>query len=147
MMPTVASAFNPRYKNWAVHFWRREREFIALHHEWRAGIEYSPDKFRFEVVAGRIYTSVAEQDSNRAKPTYYRIGAGAKTSYQGTKIKGAVSMFYGRDDKYSIPQPKKYENVDVIPRENFAFAFSGSLDKRFELGCRDFDECIDDKLV
>jgi hypothetical protein len=125
------TAFNPRYKNWAGHFGDVSMSFSPYTLSGvpfkGAGIEYSPNKFRFEVVAGQIYSAVAEQDSNRAKPTYHRIGAGVKTSYQGTKVKGSVSMFYGRDDKYSIPRPKKYDNAEVIPQENFAFAFAGSL--------------------
>jgi hypothetical protein len=125
------SAFNPRYKNWAGHFGDVSMAFSPYTLSGvpikGAGIEYAGDKIKIEAVAGRIYKAVGEEDSTNRLPTFYRTGAGLKTSYQGKDIKGAVAIFYAKDRKNSIAIPRKYENAEVRPMENLAFSISGSL--------------------
>ena len=125
------SAFNPRYKDWSGHFGDVNMAFSPYTLSGvpikGAGIEYGGEKFKLETVGGRIYKAVREEDSSNIVPTFNRVGAGVKTSYQGKGIKGSLAVFYARDAKNSIPIPKRFENTDVRPMENMAFSFSSSL--------------------
>jgi hypothetical protein len=118
------SAFNPKYKNWAGHFGDIGVSFSPYTLSGvpikGADIEYAPDKFKIEAVCGRIYTAVREEDSSKVIPTFYRVGAGVKTSYQGKKMKGSIALFYAKDAKNSIPILKKIENTAIRPMENIA---------------------------
>ena len=125
------TSFNPKYKAWTGHFGDIATSFSPYTLSGipfqGAGIEYAPEKWKVEVVAGRIYKPVAEVVEQATKPTFYRFGMGIKTGYENKGKRLGLAVFYAKDDPNSIPLPRKSDNAEVRPMENIAFATTLAL--------------------
>lgn len=120
------AAFNPKYKNWAGHFGDVSMSFspytLSGFQFKGAGLEYLPQKWKFQILAGRFLKAVGEDTSGRITPSYERLGTGMKCGYYGDKSKIGLSVFYAKDAKNSIQAPEKIQYSEIKPMENLSFA-------------------------
>jgi hypothetical protein len=125
------TAFNPKFKKWTGHFGDVSMTlspYTLSGFQFKgAGIEYLPDKWKFQILGGRFLKGVAEDSSGRVTPSYYRLGTGLKAGYYGDKAKLGLSVFYAKDDAKSIPVPLSINYYEVRPMENLAFAIEAGV--------------------
>lgn len=125
------TAFNPKFKKWTGHFGDVSMTlspYTLSGFQFKgAGIEYSPDKWKLQILGGRFLKGVAEDSSGRVTPSYYRLGTGLKAGYYGDKAKLGVSVFYAKDNAKSIPVPLSINYYEVRPMENLAFAIEAGV--------------------
>lgn len=106
---------SPEYKWVKLHLGYRNMRFSEFTLNgvsfFGAGVELTPDKFRFSAMYGRLRQAV-EQPANRFEiPQYERKGYGVKLGY-GKKTYVDLSLFTAKDILSSISIP------DSVPRRN-----------------------------
>ncbi len=120
--PFNMTALHPSYKKWKAHLGITSMSFSPYTYQGLnfagAGVEYSPDKWKFKAFGGRLKKAIEYDASinNMNSVSYRRYGFGFSTKYEGKFLGSELILFKSYDDGTSLSFAP--QNPELTVRDN-----------------------------
>lgn len=124
--PFNMTALHPTYKNWKTHLGITSMSFSQYTYSGLnfagAGVEYSPEKWRFKAFGGRLKKAIEfdPQENNINTVSYKRMGFGFSSAYKAKNWGTELIIFKAYDDGTSLQYANK--NPQLTVRDNIVFS-------------------------
>jgi hypothetical protein len=121
-------SINPTYKWVTAHIGTNYMNFSPYtlngHQFVGGGLELSPDKWKIQLMAGRLIKGQFE-DTTTTGPTFRRMGYGTKIEYNPGNFVAGLTVFKASDDASSVPELRRTFNKKVInPEDNLVIGLN-----------------------
>jgi hypothetical protein len=122
-------AMHPSWKNYRAHLGDISLSFSPYSLNGMncrgAGLEVQDaGNFSFTVFTGRLQKRVLRDTLLQLNPAYTRMGYGVKTAYADEKVQLGLSLFYAKDDRYSLPST---DSLLPAPAMNLVAEFNARM--------------------
>lgn len=120
--PFNMTALHPTYKNWKTHLGITSMNFSQYTYSGLnfagAGVEYSPEKWRFKAFGGRLKKAIEfdPTENNTSFVSYRRMGFGFSTAYKAKNWGTELILFKAYDDGTSLQFA--HNNPQLTVRDN-----------------------------